>query len=160
VTQPPQELPERLIAAGSSCTLRDIGGASNERCATASARRATAGNRKRATGAPFYEAKWRYRGRQCLRRVGPAWLAPSDDGGWKLRRGRLPEDHFDEKRATVRMAAMIEEDAITIQRTEADMQAVLDRAVSFREVTGSWLEWLREVKGAKPSTARSRIDAR
>jgi integrase len=106
------------------------------------------------TGAPFYEAKWRYQGRQRLRRVGPAWLSPTGDGGWEPRRGRLPADHFDEKRATVRMAAMIEEDSIGIELAEAERQAVLDREVSFREVTVSWLEWLREVKGAKPSTLR------
>lgn len=69
-------------------------------------------------GRPFYEAKWRLGGRQRLRRIGPAWLEAVDDG-WQPRRGRIPEDHFDEKRAIVRMSQLIAEDAERSQR-EAD----------------------------------------
>src|ERR1700704_1613851 len=62
------------------------------------------------SGGPAYEAKWRCRGRQVKRRVGPAWLereAPNED--WRPRRGRMPEGYLDEKRATVRMAELIAE---------------------------------------------------
>lgn len=106
------------------------------------------------TGAPFYEAKWRHQGRQRLRRVGPAWLVADGDGGWVPRRGRVPEGSFDAKRATVAMAAMIERDAAEVLAGERAEQARRVRPVSFREVAHAWMEWLTEVKGAKPSTMR------
>lgn len=106
------------------------------------------------TGAPFYEAKWRHQGRQRLRRIGPAWLVADGAGGWKPRRGRVPDGHFDEKRATVQMAALIGQDAADCERLEAQERAARERPVSFREVAASWMAWLREVKGAKPSTLR------
>src|SRR4051812_20551033 len=101
--------------------------------------------RKSSNGAPFYEAKWRYRGHQRLRRVGPAWLVEDGAGGWKPRPGRLPADAFDEKRATVHMAAMIEADAAAVDAAADEERARRDRPVTFREVAASWLEWLREV---------------
>jgi integrase len=110
--------------------------------------------RKGPTGSPFYEAKWRYEGRQRLRRIGPAWLVADDDGGWLPRKGRVPAGSFDEKRATVAMAAMIERDAEAIQNEVAQERAMRDRPVSFRELAAAWMEWLAEVKGAKPSTLR------
>lgn len=110
--------------------------------------------RRGPTGAPFYEAKWRYQGRQRLRRVGPAWLVPDESGGWAPRRGRVPEGSFDEKRATVAMAAMIEQDAADVVEAELAEEARRNRPVSFREVAHAWMEWLAEVKSAKPSTLR------
>jgi integrase len=107
------------------------------------------------TGTPFYEAKWRHGGRQTLRRVGPAWLDP-DGEGWKPRRGRAPEGTYDEKRATVRMAAMIAEHAEDMERKAREDQAERDRLPTFREVGAAWLEWLetRERRKVKPSTLR------
>jgi integrase len=110
--------------------------------------------RKGPTGAPFYEAKWRHQGRQRLRRIGPAWLVADGQGGWAPRKGRVPEDSFDAKRATVAMAAMIERDAAGIAEEGRRAQVHRDRGPSFREVAAAWMEWLAEVKGAKPSTLR------
>ena len=55
-------------------------------------------------GQPFFEAKFRYRSRQVKRRIGPAWLDRNPDTGkWNLRRkGRVPDDHYDQRGATVR----------------------------------------------------------
>jgi hypothetical protein len=39
------------------------------------------------TGNAFYEGKWRLRGRQRIKRIGPAWLERNGDG-WQPRRGR------------------------------------------------------------------------
>src|SRR4051812_24233263 len=84
------------------------------------------------TGAPFYEAKWRYQARQRLRRIGPAWLVADEANGWVPRRGRVPEGSFDEKRATVAMAAMIERDAAEAEAAERAEEALRNRPVSFR----------------------------
>jgi integrase len=104
-------------------------------------------------GDPFYEAKWRWHG-QRKKRVGPAWLEPDGEGAWKPRRGRVPEGHYDEKRATVRMAALIAEHADEVERQEREDRKRRDRPVSFREVAHDWLDWLENVKQARPSTLR------
>lgn len=106
-------------------------------------------------GGPVYEAKWRRGGRQVKRRIGPAWLERDPQGsGWRPRRGRVPEGHFDEKRATVRMAAMIaehEREERAIERGERERR---QRGAAFREVASQWLEHLQRERGAKPSTLR------
>jgi integrase len=107
-------------------------------------------------GDPFYEAKWRAGGRQLKRRVGPAWLDPdpTQTSGWKPRRGRVPEGHFDEKRATVRMAALIDQHHNDAERRADAERASLERPATFREIAAEWFVWLEEVKGARPSTLR------
>lgn len=105
------------------------------------------------TGTPFYEAKWRHAGRQTLRRVGPAWL-DRDGDDWKPRRGRVPEGSYDEKRATVRMAAMIAQHAEDAERKAREDKTERDRLPAFREVAAAWIEWLAEVRQARPSTLR------
>jgi integrase len=110
--------------------------------------------RKGPKGDPFFEAKWRYEGRQRMRRVGPAWLIEGDGQGWTPRKGRVPDTHFDEKRATVAMAALIERDAAELAEAADEDRRRKNRPVTFREVAAAWLEWLAEVKGAKPSTLR------
>jgi len=105
-------------------------------------------------GDAFYEAKWRWNGAQVKRRIGSAWLEPDDEGGWRPRRGRVPEGHFDEKRATVRMAALVAEHAETEQNRARADSADETATATFREVASAWLEWLKNVRGAKPSTLR------
>ena len=102
---------------------------------------------------PVYLAKWRRSGRQVKRRVGPAWLErPADDSGWVMRRGRVPEGYFDEKRATVRMAELIAEHDEEERAIEAGDRERRERGVTFRELAAEWLEHLRHERGAKPST--------
>jgi site-specific recombinase XerD len=102
---------------------------------------------------PVYEAKWRRTGRQVKRRIGPAWLERAGDGsGWLMRRGRVPEGYFDEKRATVRMAELIAEHDREERAIEAGERERRERGVSFRELAAEWLEHLRHERGAKPST--------
>lgn len=104
-------------------------------------------------GTPFYEGKWRLGGRQRMRRIGPAWLDAVGDG-WQPRRGRVPEDHFDEKRAIVRMAQLIAEDAERSQREADEERARRERPVTFREIAADWMDWHANVRGTRPSTLR------
>lgn len=104
-------------------------------------------------GAPLYEAKWRADGRQIKRRLGPAWLDGDGCGGWAPRRGRMPADHLDEKRATVRMAQVIAEHAVELR--EAERRAAADGpGNTFRDLVGTWFEDLEHVERVKPSTLR------
>lgn len=98
----------------------------------------------RTSGELFYEAKWRAGGRQVKRRIGPAWLEP--DGS--PRRGRVREGFFDQRRATVRMAQLIEEHAANADAERRERE----RPATFREVAHDWLRWLAEVRKAKDST--------
>ncbi len=103
---------------------------------------------------PFYEAKFRHEGRQVKRRIGAAWLERDDAGQWRRRRGRVPDDAFDERRAHAYAAAIVAafvSDAATAERRERDRQAA---GVTFRELASGYVVWLREVKGAKPATLR------
>ena len=100
----------------------------------------------------WFEAKWRRAGRQFKRRVGPAWLEQSADGRWRPRRGRLPDGYFDEKRATVAMAALIaehDEHEAAIERGERRRR---EHGVTVRELAAEWLDYLKHEKGARPST--------
>ncbi len=104
-------------------------------------------------GQPFYEAKFRYDGRQVKRRIGPAWLE-LDQGAWRRRRGRVPDDAFDERRAHAAAAAVV---AAYVADTAAEArreQERLARGITFRELAAAYLAWLRGVKGAKPATLR------
>jgi hypothetical protein len=89
---------------------------------------------------PVYLAKWRRSGRQVKRRVGPAWLErAADDSGWVMRRGRVPEGYFDEKRATVRMADLIAEHDEEERAIETGERERRERGVTFRELAAEWL---------------------
>ena len=105
-------------------------------------------------GSPFYEAKFRHGGRQIKRRIGPAWLERGADGEWCRRRGRVPDDCFDERRAHAAAAALV---AGFVKETAESADRERERAVAgptFREVAAAYLGWLRDVKGAKPATLR------
>lgn len=105
-------------------------------------------------GRPFYEAKFRHGGRQVKRRIGAAWLERDDAGTWRRRRGRVPDDAFDERRAHASAAAIVAafiSDATSAELREQDRKAA---GVTFRELAASYLAWLRDVKAAKPATLR------
>jgi integrase len=108
-------------------------------------------------GRPFYEAFWRHGGRQVKRRIGPAWLEADPDGtGWRRRRGRRQDGHYDEAGAHVAAAQLIAQyvaDAADRERVEQERRT---RGVTFREVAQSYMRWLADVAGAKPSTLRDR----
>lgn len=105
-------------------------------------------------GQPFYEAKFRHEGRQVKRRIGPAWLERDDAGNWRRHRGRVPDGAFDERRAHVAAASVVEAylaDAADAARQRNERQVA---GVTFRELASGYLVWLRDVKGAKPATLR------
>jgi integrase len=106
-------------------------------------------------GHPFYEAKFRHEGRQVKRRIGPAWIERDPDaGGWRRHRGRLPDDAYDERRAHVTAARLVADyvdEAASAERAEQERRT---RGVTFREVAHTYLRWLEDVRGAKPSTLR------
>jgi integrase len=104
-------------------------------------------------GLPFYEAKFRFYGRQIKRRIGPAWLTrDSDVSDWRKKRGRVPDGAFDEHDAHV-AAAQIVKDYVTraaeVERVERERRI---QGVTFREVARGYLDWLEKVRGAKPAT--------
>ena len=103
-------------------------------------------------GDAVFEAMFRHEGKQLKRRIGPAWLERDDSGDWHPRRGRIPDGSYDERRAHVAAAQIVSDylaEAANIERIEHERQT---RGVTFREVARGYLGWLREVKGAKPST--------
>lgn len=107
-------------------------------------------------GKPFYEAKFRHAGRQVKRRLGPAWLTREPDSGkWVPRRGRVRDEFLDERRAHVAAAELVVKyvsEAAEIERIEEERRR---QGVTFRQVAHAYLEWLEQIRGAKPSTIRS-----
>ncbi len=105
-------------------------------------------------GQAFYEAFWRYKGRQLKRRLGPAWLDQDAGGEWTARKGRVAEGYLDERRAHVAAAELVAshvEQADNAERTERELRA---KGITFRELAGAYLDWMANVKAAKPSTLR------
>ena len=104
-------------------------------------------------GQPFYEAKFRYDGRQIKRRIGPAWLERDPDGdGWRRHRGRVAGGAYDERAAHVAAAQLVAEyvaEAADLERVERERRT---QGATFREVAHAYLRWLEDVRGAKPST--------
>ena len=112
-----------------------------------------------AGGRVYWDAQWRYRvgtepWRQKTRRLGSAWLEPDGDGGWRKRRGRRQEGWLDERAATVAAVTAMAEHAIELGEGERAKREAEERRVTVRELGQEWLEWLAEVRGAKPSTVR------
>lgn len=102
-----------------------------------------------------YDAKFRHAGKQIMRRIGPAWLERNAAGDWVSRKGRIAVGYFDERRAHVGAAALAEtyvRDLVDVERVERER---VTRGVTFREVAHAYLDWLENVRGAKPSTMLS-----
>lgn len=113
-------------------------------------------------GRVFYEAKFRYRGEQIWRRIGPAWMEVNPDlpavgaraERFRPRRGRVGEGYFDERAAHVRAAELV---SAYVRDEEKRSTAARERAAAgptFREVAHAYLDWLERIKGAKPATLR------
>jgi integrase len=109
--------------------------------------------RQRATG-PFWYAKWSRNGQPVIRALGRAWAEPDANGGWRRRRGRAPEGTLTEAHAAERMLTLVREHDADQTLLERDAEERRRRGVTFRELAGEYLEWLEQVKGAKPSTLR------
>lgn len=105
-------------------------------------------------GRLFYEAVFRHEGRQVKRRVGPAWIEDSPDG-WQRRRGRVPEGHFDERRAHVAAAGIVGEYLAEAEHREQTDRERASAGPTFREIAQDYMRWLEEVRGAKRSSLRS-----
>ena len=103
-------------------------------------------------GRPFYETKWRRDGSQVKRRVGLAWLERAGNGGWRPRRGRVPDGYFDEKRATVRAAQLVAEHDAARRETERARRERRELGATVRELAAQWLDYIAHEKGAKPAT--------
>ncbi len=106
-------------------------------------------------GEAHYEAKFRYGGRQVKRRIGRAWLTRDDTGGWRPRRGRVPDGYLDERRAHVAAAEFVRSYVKDVNESERVERERRTRGVTFRELAHGYMEWLEKVRGAKPSTIRS-----
>jgi integrase len=119
---------------------------------------ATAGDRPKGSlqvrahkGRPFYEARWRDRDRVDRRkRLGPAWVEPDGEGGWRTRRGRLPTGQLDERRAFPLMDQVIAEHEERLRSSTPERREAL-----FEDSSAAWLEHLRTERRAKPSTLRN-----
>jgi integrase len=108
------------------------------------------------SGRVFYEAKFRYGGKQIWRRIGPAWLEPADAAGtFAGRHGRVAPGFFDERAAHVRAAEIVAGYVHEVLHAEQVAQERRTQGVTFREVAHAYMDWLQDVKGAKPSTLRS-----
>jgi len=83
------------------------------------------------------------------RRQGVGARSFGDYGGWRPRRGRVPEGFFDEKRATVRTAELVAEHDAGEREIECERREL---AATVRELATEWLDYLGREKGAKPAT--------
>lgn len=110
-------------------------------------------------GRAYWDAQWRYRvdggpWRQKTRRLGLAWMEPSEAGGWRKRRGRCPEGWLDERHANTAALSAMEDFARELaEAAEVERKAAM-RKITVRELALEWLDWLARVRGAKPSTLR------
>ena len=110
---------------------------------------------RQSSGRPFFEAKFRYAGRQVKRRIGEAWLEwNAEAGGWKPRRGRVPAGAYDERRAHVRAAGVVTEYVASVEEQQPSSAPIPQSEPTFRDVAASYLDWLERVRGAKPATLR------
>lgn len=114
---------------------------------------------KRRTGEPVWTAKWRSGdGSRTRRRLGVnAWVVPDDGGGWKPRAGRAPAGWITEFQARRRMSEFVREaEAELAAARAAEVRAAASTAVqpTFRALAHEWLDHLRVVQSAKPSTLR------
>jgi integrase len=112
-----------------------------------------------ASGRVYWDAQWRYRvasapWRQKTRRLGLAWQEADGAGGWRKRRGRCPDGWLDARAATAAAVAAMEEHARELGDEQRTKREAAERKTTVRELGQEWLEWLEQVRGAKPSTIR------
>jgi integrase len=107
--------------------------------------------RQRATGA-FWYGKWSRNGAPVIRALGRAWVESDGEGGWRRKRGRASDGMLTEAEAAERMLALVRDHDAERSLIERDAEERRRRGVTFRELAGEYLEWLEQVKGAKPST--------
>ena len=114
--------------------------------------------RSGAGGRAYWDARWRYRSdhaepwRLMQRRLGLAWQEQDDSGAWRKRRGRCPEGWLDERAANVAAVGAMEAHARELAADQRRRQAEAEVRLTVRVLAQEWLEWLAEVRGAKPST--------
>lgn len=90
---------------------------------------------------PVYFGKWRNSGRQQVkRRLGPAWVEPDGDSGWRRRKGRCPEGWLEERAAHVVLREVIDahEKLLAQRAREAPIFVEGDRTLSA--AASSWLD--------------------
>ena len=114
--------------------------------------------REGAGGRAYWDAQWRYRSsasdawRLKKRRLGLAWQELGANGVWRKRPGRCPDGWLDERAANAAALAAMQDYALEVASEQSARRQVEERKVAVRELGAEWLEWLREVRGAKPST--------
>jgi integrase len=107
--------------------------------------------RERATG-PFWYAQWWRSGQPVTRALGRAWVVAGDDGQWRRRRGRPADGALTETEAAERMLALVRDHDEQQTLLERDAEARRRDGITFRELAAEYLQWVQEVKDAKPST--------
>jgi integrase len=111
-----------------------------------------------AEGRAYWDAQWRSRTgprepwRLKKRRLGLAWQEQDGTGAWRKRRGRCPDGWLDERAANVAAVAAMDHHARELTEEASERQRIAEHKVTVRELSGEWLLWLKEVRGAKPST--------
>jgi integrase len=110
-------------------------------------------------GEPVYEAGWRHRRpdgslKTMKRRLGVAWLERDESDALRRRRGRPKPGYLDEHSAIVSKDRLVRE----VERELAERAAAVELAANvpptFRAVAHAYLDWLEQVRGAKPATLR------
>jgi integrase len=89
-----------------------------------------------------------------FRALGPAWVEQDRNGRWRSRRGRVRGGALTEAQAVERMLALVREHHEGQALLEATADERRRRGITFRELAEEYLEWVGEIKGAKPSTLR------
>ena len=106
-------------------------------------------------GTVFYDASFRYDGKQLVRRVGRAWLESDGKGGFKRRKGREVEPgYLTEATAHVAAAKIVEKFVTGAETREREKRARELSGPAFREVAHSYMRWVEHVKDATPATLR------
>ena len=105
-------------------------------------------------GRVFYEAMFRYDGKQVGRRVGPAWLEPDGHGGFRKRKGRIEPGFYDDRTVHVRAAELVERYVSGEEERERAAREKMLSGPTFRELAHSYLSYVEHVKDATPATLR------
>ena len=110
-------------------------------------------------GEPFFEAKWRWQGKQKKKRLGRAWLEPANGYSGKRRRTRW--ERWITRAGSARDGYLSEPDAQRLMRrairAEIEKQEQREEVTSslrFEDVAKEWLQQGRKIAGWKPSTER------